>query len=59
MCEVYKDIQAINRPSNEENYLDLSETIFETIHKALENTITADSAIRTIRKYTNSNLIFK
>ncbi|KAL6607138.1 periplasmic binding protein-like II [Neocallimastix californiae] len=53
MCDIYKDIQAINRPSNDENYLDLSEVIYETIHKALENTISADSAIRTIKKYTN------
>ncbi|ORX79594.1 hypothetical protein BCR32DRAFT_294346 [Anaeromyces robustus] len=57
MCELYKDIQAINRPSNEENYLDYSEVIYTTIHKALENTMTADEAIRTIKKYTNVDYI--
>ncbi|OUM63295.1 hypothetical protein PIROE2DRAFT_61368 [Piromyces sp. E2] len=56
MCDVYKNIQAINRPSNEENYLDLSQVIYETIHKALENTISAEEAIKTIKKYTNSIL---
>jgi len=55
MCDVYKDLQVINRPSNEENYLDLSQVIYETIHKALENSITAESAIKTIRKYTNGD----
>ncbi|ORX56614.1 periplasmic binding protein-like II, partial [Piromyces finnis] len=57
MCEIYKDIQAINRPSNEENYLDLSQVIYETIHKALENTISAEDAIKTIKKYTNTEYI--
>jgi len=59
MCDVYKDIQGINRPSEDENYLDYSKTVYETIFNALRNSITPEAAIKTIKKYTNGIFLKK
>ncbi|ORX56618.1 hypothetical protein BCR36DRAFT_164450 [Piromyces finnis] len=57
MCDVYKDLQGINRPSDDENYLEYSKIIYETIFNSLRNSITPEMAINTIKKYTNVKYI--
>lgn len=55
ICDVYKEIQGINRPSDNEYYLDYSKTVYESIYKALQNSITPETAIKYIKKFTNGN----
>ncbi|ORX79595.1 periplasmic binding protein-like II [Anaeromyces robustus] len=57
MCSLYKKIQSINRPTNDENYLEYSKTIYESIYKSLENSITPEEAINKIKRYTNVEYI--
>ncbi|KAG4104241.1 periplasmic binding protein-like II [Neocallimastix lanati (nom. inval.)] len=56
-CDIYKGVQGVSRPSDDENYLDYSKTVYETIYKALQNTITPEEAINTIKRYTNVSYI--
>jgi len=55
MCDIYIELQGINRPSENEDYIEYSRIVYESIYKALENSLTPEEAIKKIKSYTNSN----